>query len=59
MPVLSPENAYEAAKTILAKQNQFKLSDEQWEAFCKALDRPPQVIPALQTLMTEPGVFDE
>jgi uncharacterized protein (DUF1778 family) len=52
------EHAYQAAQNVLADQVQFSLPAEQWQAFCQALDAPPQVIPALKRLLTEKGVFD-
>lgn len=48
----------EAARTILAEQTEFRLSPEQWEAFCRRLDAPPQSIPALGRLFAEPEPFD-
>lgn len=53
------QKAYAEAQAVLADQSQFRLPDKQWRKFCKALDAPPQDIPALRELLTEPGVFDE
>jgi uncharacterized protein (DUF1778 family) len=53
------ENAYSAAQQVLAEQAHFALPPDRWQAFCAALDAPPQDIPALRKLLTEPGVFDE
>lgn len=53
------ENAYQAAQEVIAEQTHFNLPEDQWEAFCTALDAPPVSIPALRTLLTEPSVFDE
>ncbi|MGK7872842.1 MAG: DUF1778 domain-containing protein [Xenococcaceae cyanobacterium] len=52
------EASYEAAQKVLVEQSLFSLSDEEWEAFCDALDAPPKDIPALRKLLTEPSVFD-
>lgn len=52
------EKSYEAALEILAEQSVFPLSDEQWEAFCTALEAPPKEIPALKKLLSEPSIFD-
>jgi len=52
------EKAYQAAQEVLADQTVFLLPDEQWEAFCKALDRPPRDLPALRKLLSEPTVLD-
>lgn len=48
----------DAARAILVDQTEFRLSPEQWEAFCERLDAPPQVIPALRELFGEPEQFD-
>ena len=52
------EHAYEAAQQVLAEQTDIVLPSSEWKAFCKALDAPPQSIPALKKLLTEPSVFD-
>jgi uncharacterized protein (DUF1778 family) len=52
------EQAYQAARQIVADQTQFVLPKKQWKAFCAALDAPPKSIPALRKLLTEPSVFD-
>jgi uncharacterized protein (DUF1778 family) len=52
------EHAYEAAQHVLADQVHFVLPPVEWEAFCKALDAPPRVIPALQELFRKGSVFD-
>ncbi len=36
----------------------FLLNDEAWTAFCDALEAPSRMIPRLQHLLAEPGVFD-
>ncbi|HSA06101.1 MAG TPA: DUF1778 domain-containing protein [Candidatus Gastranaerophilales bacterium] len=53
------ENSYDAAQKILAEKTHFILNDDQWNAFCEALDSPPKEIPALRTLLTKPSVLDE
>jgi uncharacterized protein (DUF1778 family) len=45
------------AHETLAEQRMFMLSDEQWDAFQAALDRPVQNKPQLRKLLTEPGVL--
>src|SRR6266581_818529 len=52
------EHAYEAAQQVLAEQVDIVMPPAEWEAFCKALDEPPRVIPALKKLLTEASVFD-
>jgi uncharacterized protein (DUF1778 family) len=53
------DNAYKAAQEVLAEQTHFNLPEDQWKAFCAALDAPPKSIPELRALLTEPSVFDE
>lgn len=53
------DNAYQAAKRVIADQAYFSLSKDQWGAFCAALDAPPKSISALRKLLTERGIFDE
>jgi uncharacterized protein (DUF1778 family) len=50
--------AYAEAQVILGDKNRFVLSESQWDEFVRALDAPPQDIPELRKLLTEPGVFD-
>lgn len=47
----------EAANAILVEQTEFRLPPDQWEAFCQRFDAPPEVIPALQQLFSEPELF--
>lgn len=47
-----------AANQALADRRHFVLDDQQWEAFQQALDAPPQPLPQLKKLMTEPGILD-
>jgi uncharacterized protein (DUF1778 family) len=53
------EHAYEAARAVLAEQIDILMPPAEWEAFCKALDAPPQRIPALSKLFAEPSLFNE
>ena len=53
------ENAYRAAQQILSEQVHFTLSPPQWEKFCNLLDQPAHSIPALQALLSEPGLLDD
>ena len=43
----------DAAHAILADQSEFRLSADQWKAFCERLDAPAKVIPALKDLFGE------
>jgi uncharacterized protein (DUF1778 family) len=52
------EHGLIAASEALTNRRLFVLDDEQWEAFCSALDRKPQDKPNLRRLLTEPSVFD-
>jgi uncharacterized protein (DUF1778 family) len=45
------------AHETLAEQRLFSLTDEQWEQFQTALDRPVQEKPQLRKLLTEPGIL--
>lgn len=45
------------AHETLAEQRLFALTDEQWEQFQQALDRPVQDKPHLRKLLTEPGIL--
>ncbi|SFC95315.1 Uncharacterized conserved protein, DUF1778 family [Thiohalospira halophila DSM 15071] len=47
-----------AANQALAERRHFQLSEEQWEAFEQALDRPVSEKPGLRRLLTESGVLD-
>jgi predicted DNA-binding antitoxin AbrB/MazE fold protein len=37
----------------------FAVPDDCWEEFCQALDGPAKMIPTLQSLLSEPGTFDD
>ena len=52
------EHACAAAQQVLAEQVDIVMRPAEWAAFCKALDAPPRLIPALQKLLTEASVFD-
>ncbi len=53
------ERAYLGAQAVLADEVHFRLSRDQWEAFCAALDRPVRDLPSMRKLLTESGVFDD
>ena len=44
----------DAAHAVLVDQTEFRLPPAQWQAFCKRLDEPARVIPALRDLFSEP-----
>lgn len=46
-----------AANQALADRRHFVLSEDQWQAFEQALDRPVQAKPRLKALLSEPGVL--
>ena len=46
-----------AANQALSDRRRFELSDDQWQAFQQALDRPVQAKPRLKKLLREPGVL--
>lgn len=48
------ESARERSERVLADRSRFVLDDEQWDAFCVALDRPAQVVPAVRDLLARP-----
>jgi len=52
------EAGVSAANQALADRNRFKLDEEQWTAFQRALDAPVKSKPRLKKLLTEPGVLD-
>jgi uncharacterized protein (DUF1778 family) len=47
----------DAAQAILVDQTVYRLPPEQWDAFCRRLDEPPKVLPALRRLFNEPDPF--
>ena len=46
-----------AANQALSDRRRFELSDDQWQTFQQALDRPVQAKPRLKKLLSEPGVL--
>ncbi len=52
-------SAFEAANTIVANETHLSLSDEDWKAFCDALDTPPKDNPALRKLLEKRSVFGD
>ena len=52
------ESACKEAEQALAGQQHFVLSEIQWKAFTKALDRPAQVKPKLRDLFSEPSILE-
>jgi uncharacterized protein (DUF1778 family) len=52
------ESASERAERTLADQTHFALSDEQWQAFTEALDRPARHLPELEKLLREPSILE-
>lgn len=53
------QTSLDAARAILIDQTEFRLSRDQWEAFCRRLDEPPKAIPALAALFREPEPYGE
>jgi len=45
------ESARERAERLVADRTRFVLADEQWSAFCAALDRPAEVKPEVRDLL--------
>ena len=52
-------HATRAAENVLADRRVFMLTDERWNAFTEALDRPAQERPRLRKLLDTPTVLDE
>jgi uncharacterized protein (DUF1778 family) len=46
------------ARDIILDQTQIVFNEEQWEAFVKQLEEPPQVHTGLVELFKTPSVFD-
>lgn len=46
------ESARERSERVLADRSRFVLDDEQWNAFCAALDRPARAVPEVHDLLT-------
>jgi uncharacterized protein (DUF1778 family) len=51
--------AKKEAHQLFNSKTKFYLNDEQWEGFCKALDKDPKDNKALQKLLNSKSVFDE
>ena len=51
------EASLDAANAVLVDQSEYRLSPEQWDAFCRRLDDLPKTIPSLQQLFREDGPF--
>ena len=52
------ESALARAEETLPDRRRFGLNAEQWRAFQRALDAPPQPAPRLAKLLREPSVFE-
>ena len=52
------EKAFSAAQEILSAQSHFIMNQDQWDAFCKAIDAPVRIIPELKKLLDEDGLLD-
>lgn len=48
------ESGRERAERLLADRTEFVLNEADWQAFMKALDRPPRVRPELERLFSRP-----
>jgi uncharacterized protein (DUF1778 family) len=53
------DSALNKAAEIMADRRLFQLDDEQWAAFLAALDAPPQPMPRLQRLLTQPSALEQ
>jgi uncharacterized protein (DUF1778 family) len=51
-------SAAERAEQTLADQRHFVLTDQQWQAFTAALDRPVRRKPKLERLLREPSILE-
>lgn len=53
------ENAYHAAKEIVADETEIKMSKEQYDYLCKVLDTPPaENVKKMRKLLTSKTVLD-
>jgi uncharacterized protein (DUF1778 family) len=52
------DSALKEAQNFVANKTHFLVSEKQWKAFCKVLDRPAREIPELKRLFAEPDIFD-
>ena len=53
------ESALSQAEQTLADRQRFGLNATQWSAFLEALDQPARALPELESLLREPGIFDQ
>lgn len=53
------ESALARAEETLPDRRKFVLSEKQWKEFLAALDAPPQPMPRLKRLLSEPSVFEK
>lgn len=51
--------ALRSAEEVLGDRTRFLLPPQQWEDFARSLDRPAQVISALQRAASKPSPFSE
>ena len=49
----------DAAQNVLQDQTEYRLSPENWMAFCEKLDAPTKMIPALNKLFAEKEPFGD
>ena len=52
------DSAMKEAEEVVNQNVHFALPNEQWKAFCEALDRPAREIPLLKKLFAKPSLFD-
>ncbi len=53
------ETARREAQTVIADQTHFVLEPEQWDAFVKALDKPPKDNPRLRALFERKAPWEK
>jgi uncharacterized protein (DUF1778 family) len=53
------ESACLQAEHAIADKQASKLNEKSWQAFMRALDRPPQIKPALRKLFSEPSILEQ
>jgi uncharacterized protein (DUF1778 family) len=51
-------SATKEAERTLADQRHIELSPKAWKEFTEALDRPAQIKPRLQRLLSEPSILE-
>lgn len=52
------QKACAEAESLLLNPIRYRLNEEQWNEFVRALDAPTEESPELRKLLNEPGVFD-